>query len=177
MKCIFPCLQLIYFYIGVEYIVLCYFFFPLLWGVEIGEISVALRMPCWDGPRKREHRQRQKDLIFNRRRLTFSKKVITLFKNYFKCYFIFTNTFFLFMYHASSTQGRSHWTAVTGQKREYHFQTLFVCDECPGISIIMSTQINKKKNWVFLWKCVWVLHSEQSLAHHGVQNTKVSLEI
>lgn len=88
MKCIFPCLQLIYFYIGVEYIVLCYFFFPLLWGVEIGEISVALRMPCWDGPRKREHRQRQKDLIFNRRRLTFSKKVISLFKNYFKCSFL-----------------------------------------------------------------------------------------
>jgi len=50
MRCIFPCLQLIYFYMGVDYIALCFFFnsflFFLHWGVKIGEVSVALHMPC-----------------------------------------------------------------------------------------------------------------------------------
>lgn len=30
----------------------------------------------------------------------------------------------------------------------YHFDTVFVCDECPGITIIMSTQINLEQDWV-----------------------------
>lgn len=31
----------------------------------------------------------------------------------------------------------------------YHFDIIFVCDECPGITIIMSTQINLEQDWVF----------------------------
>lgn len=33
--------------------------------------------------------------------------------------------------------------------RVYHFDIIFVCDECPGITIIMSTQINLEQDWVF----------------------------
>lgn len=42
MKCIFPCLQLIYFYMGIKYV----FVFPLLWEIKIEDVSVALHMPC-----------------------------------------------------------------------------------------------------------------------------------
>lgn len=50
MRCIFPCLQLIYFYMDVKYIVsfacwLVCFSFVLL-KVKIGDVGVALRMPC-----------------------------------------------------------------------------------------------------------------------------------
>lgn len=48
MRCIFPCLQLIYFYMGVDYIALCFVWFSFAWdgGVKIEEVSVALRTPC-----------------------------------------------------------------------------------------------------------------------------------
>lgn len=30
----------------------------------------------------------------------------------------------------------------------YYYDTIFVCDKCPGITIIMSTQINLEQDWV-----------------------------
>lgn len=84
----------------------------------------------------------------------------------------------------SSSQGRSHWTAITGQKlikindMTIPFGTMFVCDECPGITIIMSTQINLEQDWVCYWKCVaCALHSQvHSSAHNDLYNTKVSIK-
>lgn len=47
MRCIVPCLRLIYFYMGVDYIVLCILFFLLCFEkLKIEDVSVALHMPC-----------------------------------------------------------------------------------------------------------------------------------
>lgn len=35
----------------------------------------------------------------------------------------------------------------------YRNDTISVCDECPGITMIMSTQINLEQDWVFKWTC------------------------
>lgn len=72
MRCIFPCLQLIYFYMGVEYITS----FFLCFGKSRLEMLV-LHCICpaeTDRDRQTEHKQRQKDLVYNRTRDSLSER-------------------------------------------------------------------------------------------------------
>lgn len=74
------------------------------------------------------------------------------------------NTHFLFIYVLffgwSLTDGRSRWTAITGQRmiREYWYAYTsmadkFVCDKHPRVTVIMSTQVSKEQDWVSWLKC------------------------
>lgn len=77
MRCIFPCLQLIYFYMGVEYLMLCFSFAlgSQDWRYQCCTANALLRQT------DTEHRQRQKNLVYDRTRLAFLKRGVILFKN------------------------------------------------------------------------------------------------
>lgn len=71
MKCIFPCLQLIYFYMGVDYIALCcfvWFSLALFWVGGSKMEKLVLHCIC---PAETNRAQTKKDLVYNRRGQTF----------------------------------------------------------------------------------------------------------